>query len=502
VRILLVASEVVGFAKTGGLADVCGSLPQALARRGHQVAVLMPLYRGARNARMTPSPTDRVFWARVGDRNVGGRLWRSSLPGDVPVYLIEHNDYFDRDDPAAGRSIYQWTAPDHSKRDYDDNCERYTFLNRATMEVLPLLDFWPDVLHVNDWQTGLIPVYVNEVYRTRHNPRLDPRYDRCRTLLTIHNVAFQGNFWHWDLRLAGLDWRLFNHHQLEFHGKLSFLKSAIVYADLINTVSPTYAREIQTPYFGWGLQNVLFHRRDRLFGIVNGVDYSLWDPRHDTQIAAAYGPDDLSGKAACKRALQEEMGLPQEPDTPLFGVVARLTDQKGADLIAAVLPGMLDRGYQAVILGEGDRKYHDQLGNLHRRYPHRLGLRIGFDEPLAHRIEAGADAFLMPSAYEPSGLNQLYSLRYGTPPIVRATGGLADSVTDTNEQTLADGTATGFRFVAQHPHALWETVVRAADLYLRDRETWRRIMVNGMRQDWSWDRSAAEYEGLYRRLTS
>jgi starch synthase len=502
-RILLVASEVVGFAKTGGLADVCGSLPLALARRGHEVAVLMPLYRSARGARMTPSPTDRLFWARVGDRNVGGRLWRSSLPGgDVPVYLIEHNDYYDRDDPAAGRGIYQYTAPDGSKRDYDDNCERYVFLNRAALEVLPLLDFWPDVLHVNDWQTGLIPVYLSEQYRTRHNPRLDPRYDRVRSLLTLHNVAFQGNFWHLDMRLTGLDWRLFNHHQLEFHGKLSFLKGGVVFADLLNTVSPTYAREIQTPYFGWGLQHVLYHRRDRLFGIVNGVDYSLWDPRHDAHVAAPYGPDDLTGKSACKSALQQEMGLPEEADTPVFGVVARLTDQKGVDLIAAVMPGLLDRGYQVVMLGEGDRKYHDLFRRLQQRYPQRLGLVLGFNEPLAHRIEAGSDAFLMPSAYEPSGLNQLYSLRYGTPPIVRATGGLADTVTDTNEHTLADGTATGFRFTAQNPHALWETVMRATDLYHHDRDTWKRVMTNGMKQDWSWDRSAAEYEALYRRLTS
>jgi starch synthase len=447
-----------------------------------------------------PSPTDRVFWAKVGDRNVGGRLWRSSLPGDVTVYLIEHNDYFDRDDPSQGRGIYQYTAHDGTRRDYDDNCERFVFFNRAVMEALPLLDFWPDVLHVNDWQTGLIPVYLNEQYRTRVRYHLDPHYDQIRTLLTLHNIAFQGNFWHWDMRTAGLDWKLFNLHQMEFHSKMSFLKGGIVFADLLNTVSPTYAREIQTPYFGWGMQNILYHRRDRLSGIVNGVDYDVWDPRHDSHLAANYGPNDLSGKAACKRALQQEMGLADEPDTPLFGVVARLTDQKGADLIGGVLPGLLDRGYQMAILGEGDRKYHDMLSHLRNRYPGRLGLVLGFNEPLAHRIEAGADIFLMPSAYEPSGLNQLYSLRYGTPPVVRATGGLADTVTDTNEQTLADGTATGFRFAAHHPHALWETATRAAWMYQSDRTTWQRVMINGMKQDWSWDRSAAEYEALYQRL--
>jgi starch synthase len=497
-RLLFAASEVVGFVKTGGLADVVGSLPQALARRGHQCAVILPLYRGARAARMTPSPTDRVVWVPVGDRSVPGRLWRSSLPGDVDVYLVEQDTYFGRDDPDEGRGIYQYTAPDGSRRDYEDNCERFVFFNRFVVESLPYLDFWPDVVQVNDWQTGLIPVYLKEVYGPRSTCR--KRYDRVKTLLTIHNIAFQGVFWHWDMRLAGLDWRLFNHRQLEYHGKLSLLKAGLVFADLLNTVSPTYAREIQTPYYGRGLQGVLYERRDRLHGIVNGVDYDVWDPQHDQHIPACYGPDELAGKAVCKRELQKECGLPQEAETPLLGVVARLAEQKGVDLIVAVAEGVLSAGAQLVVLGEGDPKYHAQLERIRSRYASRMFLLLGFDEPLAHRIEAGADIFLMPSAFEPSGLNQLYSLRYGTPPVVRATGGLADTVTDTSDETLAAGTATGFRFTAYDPRALRETIDRAVHLWRARPEVWRQVMVNGMRQDWSWDRSAAEYEGLFRQL--
>jgi starch synthase len=328
-------------------------------------------------------------------------------------------------------------------------------------------------------------------------------YDQIHTLLTIHNIAFQGVFWHWDMNLAGLDWRLFNPQQLEFHGKLNFLKGGIVFSDLLTTVSPTYAREIQTPYYGNGLHGVLYANHHRLFGIVNGVDYSVWDPEHDEHLPANYGPDDRidPGKGLCKAAVQQECGLAVEPAAPLLGVVARLTDHKGMDLVGAVVPGLLDQGVQMTILGEGDRKYHQLFEQLRNRYPQRFGFTWGFNEPLAHRIEAGSDIFLMPSAFEPCGLNQLYSLRYGTPPVVRATGGLADTVTDTTPETLAAGTATGFRFAAYQAHALWETVCRALNLFRTQPNTWRQVMSNGMRQDWSWDRSAAEYETLYRQIT-
>jgi starch synthase len=509
-KILVAASEVVGFAKTGGLADVAGALPPALARRGHECAVILPLYNSARSAAAKPQPTEHTFRIPIGPRLVEGRLWRSQLPGSsVPVYLVEQAGYFERDDPILGRGLYQFKKTDGSRADYPDNCERFVFFNRAVLEALRLLDFWPDVLHANDWQTGLLPVYLRQSHRTptrsvsEGQGRAGCRYDGIRTLFTIHNIAFQGVFWHWDLNLTGLSWSLFNHHQLEYHGHISLLKGGIVFADRINTVSPTYAREIQTPYYGYGLHGVLYANRDRLSGIVNGVDYSLWDPAHDRHLAAHYTADALTpGKPRCKAELQRCQHLDEEPDTPLLGVVARLTEQKGIDLIGQAASTLLQGGVQLVVLGEGDPAYHRMFSDLRQRFPRRMGLTLGFNEPLAHRIEAGADLFLMPSQYEPSGLNQLYSLKYGTPPVVRATGGLADTVVDTNPTTLAAGTATGFSFVAYTPPALLETVQRALALYRSQSAEWFQVIRTGMRQDWSWERSALEYEKLYQQLVS
>jgi starch synthase len=489
---------VVGFAKTGGLADVAGSLPRALARRGCDCAVILPLYRTARRA-APMEPAGEPFHVPVGGQPVEGRLWRSRLPGsDVPAFLIEQNGYFDRDDPARGSGLYQYAEADGRRRDYGDNCARFVFFCRAVLEAVRLLDFWPDVLHCNDWQTGLIPVYLREDYSRWPNPAARERYLGLKTLFTIHNIAYQGHFWHHDMGLAGLSWRLFNHHQLEYHGGLNFLKAGLVFADYLSTVSPTYAREIQTPYYGNGMQGVLIARRDRLRGIVNGVDYGVWDPASDPHLPARYGPDDPEpGKAVCKAALQRRLELSPEPDAPLLGVVARLVEQKGVDLICRAAPSFLGQGAQLAVLGEGDPHWHAALEGLRGRFPGRVGLRLGFDEGLAHQIEAGADLFLMPSLYEPSGLNQLYSMKYGTPPVVRATGGLADTVTEADPARLEDGAATGFRFAAYSPEALLEALSRAFALYRRRPEPWGRLLRNAMGQDWSWDRSAAEYERLY-----
>lgn len=501
-KVLMAASEVVGFAKTGGLADVAGSLPRALADLGHECAVFLPLYRCTRAARNPPQPTDHAFSVPVGPRTFAARLWRSTLPdSDVPAYLVEQPDLFDRDDPARGRGLYQFTAPDGQKRDYSDNCSRFIFFCRAVLEALPLLGFWPDVLHANDWQSGLLPVYLREFYRKQGGFGLRERYARMRTLFTIHNIAYQGAFWHWDMMLTGLDWKLFNSRQLEFYGRLNFLKAGVVFADLLSTVSPTYAREVQTPYYGAGLQGVLMERSRDLFGIVNGVDYNVWDPARDPHVAATYTPETLTeGKPRCKAALQRAFGLPEQSRTPLLGMVARLADQKGFDLLAGAGPAILEAGAQLVVVGEGERKYHQMLKELGEHYPGQVGLYFGFDEPRAHQVEAGADAFLMPSLYEPSGLNQLYSMKYGTPPVVRATGGLADTVTDCTPEALASGRATGFRFIPYSPEGLLDAVRRALALY-RDRpDDWLRLARNGMSQDWSWGRSAREYVKLYSSL--
>jgi starch synthase len=498
-RCLYVASEVAGLAKTGGLADVAASLPRALADRGHEVAVLMPLYRCIRKGPHALTPTGLNFSVPIGGRLVSGSIWRTTIPAsNVPVYLIEQQAYFERDDPAAGAGLYQYTRPDGSRIDYEDNCERFVFFNRAVLETIRLLDFWPDALHLNDWQTGLVPVYLQELGLPESYAALRPRFAALKTLLTIHNLAYQGLFWHFDMPLTGLPWRLFRYEQLEFYGKINFLKAGIVNANLLNTVSPTYAKEIQTPYHGCGLQAVLAARRHDLSGIVNGIDVRVWNPATDRHVAANYDIDTaVQGKAVCKKAVQQDFGLPQSPATPLLAMVSRLAEQKGVDLLGQIAPALLRQNVQLVVLGEGQPEYHAMLRALKSRFPAQVGLKLGQDEPLAHRIEAGADIFLMPSIYEPCGLSQLYSLKYGTVPVVRATGGLCDTVADATPERLQAGGATGFTFVAMTPAAFLETVERALELFRGQPTQWLGLVRTGMRQDWSWRRSAAEYEQLY-----
>jgi starch synthase len=500
-KCLFVASEVAGFAKTGGLADVAAALPPALARLGHDVAVMMPLYGFMRRGLLPIEPTEHDLVVPSGGRDVQGRIWRAQLPGtSVPVYLIEQPVYFGRVDPNAGQGLYQRTGPDGQKEDYADNSARFGFFSRAVLEALPRLGFWPDVLHLNDWQTGLTPVYLRELY-AKH-PRGDSRrqYERIRTVFTIHNLAYQGLFWHLDMPMLGLPWRLFDMHGLEFHGKINFLKAGLVFSDVLTTVSPTYAREIQTPYYGCGLQGVLMRRSDRLFGIVNGVDYGAWDPATDGHLAARYDADTVQeGKPRCKAALQEAFGLDAEPRTPLFGVVSRLAAQKGLDLLETLAPELLrQEQVQLVVLGQGDKRHHETLAKLREQFPRQMGVRFELNEGVAHQIEAGADAFLMPSQYEPCGLNQLYSLRYGTVPVVRSTGGLADTVVDANDANLHTGRATGFAFVAFNTTAFRAAIDRCLRLYRTGPEGWLRVQQTGMRQDWSWGRSALEYERRYR----
>ena len=495
-RILVAASEVVGFAKTGGLADVVGALPRALARLGHQVAVVMPYYNAIRKAGVPVEKTGTALPVPMGDRTLACRLLRSRLPNsDVPVYLVEHPPFFERDDPSAGRGLYQQTMAGGYKADYPDNAERFVFFARAVLETVPLLGFNPDVIHANDWQTGLVPVYLSEIYRVK------PAYRRTRSLFTIHNIAYQGMYGRDVMKLTGLPAWLFNHAQLEFHGQLNFMKAGVVFADAVNTVSPTYAREIQTPEFGCGLDGLLSQVRGKLSGIVNGVDYDQWDPAVDPHVAAKYTAATVAAnKPACKADLQARFGLPADPDAPVLGMVARLVGQKGIDLVMGAAPGFLDLGCQVVILGDGDPEYHDELKAFRARHPQQVGLCLGFDEAVAHKIEAGSDLFLMPSRYEPCGLNQIYSLRYGTPPVVRATGGLADTIVNATEENLAAGTATGFSFNAYTPSALYETVKWALKLR-RDRPAaFAQLVRTAMSQDWSWDRSAAAYEALYRKV--
>jgi starch synthase len=482
-NIVFASSEVTPFAKTGGLADVCGALPVDLHRAGHNVCVITPAYRQVKASGLPLEPLGVKFDIPIGNKIVRGRLLRGTLPGsDVPVFFVEQDDYYDRPE------LYRFKG-----EDYKDNCERFVFYSRAVLESIRLLHLQVDVVHCHDWQTSLIPAYLHLEYCHTHG------YENVASVLTIHNLAYQGIFWHWDMLLTGLDWKYFNYNQMEFYGKLNLLKTGIVFADWLTTVSPTYAKEIQSDPLGCGLDGVLRQRSESLSGIVNGVDYSVWNPATDSHLAANYDVCNWhEGKAACKAALQRELGLPEAPRTPVVALIGRLADQKGWDLVLEVMRRWAtEMDVQWVILGTGEPFYHDTLGQIAREYPNRVAARLEFSDVLAHRIEAGADLFLMPSRYEPCGLNQLYSLKYGTVPVVRATGGLVDTVTDATPDNLSAGTATGFSFEELTPGALDSTLRRALSTYWQNEATWRQLVEAGMRQDWSWTASAQRYVEIY-----
>ena len=492
-NIVFATSEVAPFAKTGGLADVCGALPAELQRAGHNVAVIMPAYRQVKECGEPIEPLGVKFDIPIGNKIVRGRLLRSVLPGtDVPIFFVEQDDYFDRPD------LYR-----HKGEDFKDNCERFAFFCRAALESIRLLHLQVDVIHCHDWQTSLIPAFLHIEYAHAHG------YENVASLLTIHNLAYQGIFWHWDMLLTGLDWKYFNLHQMEFYGKLNLLKTGIVFADWLTTVSPTYAREIQGEEHGCGLDGVLRSRSEQLTGIVNGVDYNVWNPATDPHLPPWPGttPNERAnydvtswqaGKAACKASLQRELGLPEAPRTPIVSQIGRLAEQKGWDLVVETMRRWTtEMDVQWAILGTGEPHYHDLLSDLSREFPNRVAVRLEFSDPVAHRMEAGADIFLMPSRYEPCGLNQLYSLKYGTVPVVRATGGLVDTVTDTTPETLAQGKATGFSFEVMNASVMESSLRRAVDTYWQNEGTWRQLVSTGMQQDWSWKASAARYVEAY-----
>lgn len=481
-NILFATAEAVPFAKTGGLGDVCGSLPRELATRGVNPFLVMPGFRQALQSGQPIEPTGVEFEVPIAGRPIRGAVLKSHLPdSQVPVYLIDQPEYYDRPE------LYR-----EAGADYNDNCERFVFFNRAVLEVIEILEPETDIVHAHDWTSGLAPVYL----RTLEGRNVD--FGSIASLFTIHNLAYQGAFWHWDMELTGIDWKYFNWQQMEFYGKLNFMKSALVFTDAVSTVSPTYAKEIQHTEHGCGLEGVLQDRSEDLFGVINGCDYSVWNPEIDPHIAMPYSSDNfVGGKAECKRALQEELGLPQRPDVPLISIVGRLADQKGFDLIAPLIPQFAARGaVQWAILGTGEPRYHELLADLAAQYSDQLAVRLEFSNPLAHRLEAGGDLFLMPSRYEPCGLNQMYSLRYGAVPVVRATGGLADTITDATDHALNTGAANGFSFVEYTSDALAATIERALSLY-RSPDAWRRLVRTGMEQDWSWGTSAEKYIEVY-----
>ncbi len=478
-KILFATSEAVPLVKTGGLADVSGALPRALGRQHQDVRLVLPAYRSVLE--------------RAGDCSTVARLVVRGQPVDlletrlgdsrVPVYLVHTPAFYDRPgNPYVGPDGHDWP----------DNADRFAHLARVVVEIATDrvgLRWQPELVHCNDWQTALAPAL------------LACEVKRPATLFTIHNLAYQGLFERSAIQRLGLPEAWWHWQALEFHGHLSFIKGGLAFADWVSTVSPTYAREIRTPQFGYGLEGLLEHRAGRLSGILNGVDYDVWDPRHDPLLPATYNGRSLAGKRRCRQALQQRFGLDPDNPAPLFAHIGRLVEQKGVDLILACLPKLLAEKAQLVVLGSGDARLEAALRAAAAEAPGRVGVHIGYDEALAHLIEAGADGFLMPSRFEPCGLNQLYSLRYGTVPVVHRTGGLADSVIDATPDTLAARTATGFQFDAPTAEALAGALERTLDAW-RQPKQWRQLVAAGMRQDFSWTRSARSYLELYHRILS
>ena len=480
-RVLLVASEATPFAKTGGLADVAGALPGGLARLGCDVTLVIPAYREVFSKGLVIEPTEMTFDVPIGTRRLTARVLRGRLPGSqATVFLVANDDCFDRPTLYGGAE------------DYPDNAERFIFFSRAALEIGGRQDRPFDIIHCHDWQTGLVPAYQKLLYQS------SAAVQHARTVMTIHNMAYQGLFWHWDMLLTGLDWKYFNWQQMEFWGQLNLLKTGIVFADWLTTVSPTYAREIQYAPGGCGLEGVLASRSDVLTGIVNGIDTVAWDPRTDRHIPRPYSEQDFAdGKYAARVALAVRLGHAAPDPRPLVAFVGRLVDQKGIDLVVDLLGRLAGSGRaRFVVLGTGHNHVEESLRRVAAAFPGTIDLVIGFDEGLAHLVQAAADIMLVPSRYEPCGLTQLYALRYGAIPLVRATGGLVDTVVDTTPDTLQNGTANGFVFKSYDSHSLEQAVWRALDAHANG-DLWSGLVRRAMLQDWSWNTSAHEYLRVY-----
>ena len=484
-KILIASPEVVPFAKTGGLADVCGALPKALAKLGHQVKVILPKYKMVDEKKFKLSEANiDVPLITIGDKSVRITVRSYKLTSPDVEYLFMVNDgYYDREELYKDRS---------TGFDYEDNDERFILFARGALEILKAMGWQPDIIHANDWQSALMVAYLKTLYAN------DPFFKQTKTVFSIHNLAYQGNFPKRTFDKIGVSKDLFYPTSpFEFWGKVNFMKAGISYANVINTVSETYAVEIQSSSeFGHGLEGVLRTRNRDLYGIVNGIDYEVWSPEKDKLISYNYSLDDLSRKRKNKELLRKLCNLPPSTrDIPLIGIISRLADQKGFDILAQIADELLSLDLQMVILGTGDEKYHRLFKKMSVKYPKKISVNLGFDNPLAHLIEAGSDMFLMPSRYEPCGLNQLYSLKYGTVPIVRKTGGLADTIENYNPQT---GEGTGFVFKNYDSKELLDTIKLALRVY-KDKNAWISLMKNGMKKDFSWEAAAEKYVDIYQR---
>ncbi len=477
-KILIAASELAPFARSGGLGSILSSLASSLKKLDQDIAVILPRYRCTRQfsdqhqfIRTIPIP--------ISDRFESADLYETSHPEGFTVYLIDNQKYYDRDE------LYRT-----EEGDYLDNAERFIFFSRAVVELLPTLADPPRILHCNDWQTGLVPVYLH------HLRNSSEYYATVRTLFTIHNLAFQGLFWRYDMHLTGLPWEYFIPENIEFFGDLNLLKGGIKYADAVNTVSPQYCKEIQTLEYGCGLDGFLRANNAKLSGILNGVDYSIWNPATDKFLPANYDEHNLDAKRICKKHLLNVVNLKADLDKPIIGLISRLNSQKGMDLFEQVIPDLVRRGFYIIVLGVGDRNYTDSLTVMANQHPTQMVFINRFDDQIAHLIHAGADMFLMPSRYEPCGMNQVFSLRYGDVPIVRKTGGLENTVIDVSEYPT---TGTGFKFQEYSAQELLRCIDRALEKY-RIPECWRKLQQEGMKQNFSWEETAKQYIDLYEQL--
>jgi starch synthase len=476
-HIAFVASECVPYSKTGGLADVVGALPRALAGLGHQVSVYVPRYRQTKLA--APETVVRSITVPFDDQYRFASVVTAGHSSGVRVFFVDYPPYFDRD------GLYGTSAGD-----YPDNAERFALFSRAVLEASKILGV-PDVFHCHDWQSALLPVMLRTLYEE------DPAFREVATVFTIHNMGYQGLFPSDILPLLMLPWDLLTISKMEFFGQVNFLKGALVFSDFVTTVSKKYSQEIQTTEYGFGLEGVLRSRAATVTGILNGVDYEEWSPQTDKFAVAKYSPQDLSGKLACKQDLLNAFGVTEaDLKLPVIGIVSRFAAQKGFDLIAQIMDRLAREEMIVVALGAGDKPYEEMFQRLNKQFPNKIAVKVAYDNAIAHKIEAGADMFLMPSRYEPCGLNQIYSLKYGTVPIVRATGGLDDTIEPWDART---GKGTGFKFTEYTGEALLATVKQALLAY-RDQSSWQTLMRNGMGRDFSWGASAREYGKIYDRV--
>jgi starch synthase len=467
-KILLVSAEVHPFAKTGGLADVAGALPPSLKNLGHDIRVIMPKYPTKAGKKIRSLKLD----IKIPGSNEKGTLFQSELASNVPIYLIGHEKYYNR------KHLYGEPGSD-----YPDNVERFSFFCRAVLEAAKKLDFKPDIIHCNDWHTGLIPVYL----------KTDEWFSQTKTVFSIHNLGYQGNFPYSRLGATGLDESLFHTEGIEFYGQFSFLKGGLMFADTLTTVSPAYSQEIQTPELGFGMEGILQKRSDHLHGILNGVDYSVWDPEVDSLIPVNYGPRSLSIKKQCREDLMQKFSLRLNKKTPILCMITRLSEQKGIDLIMEAKDALDELDLSFVLLGTGETRYEAFFQKWSKERPDRIATALKFDESLGHRILAGSDMLLMPSRYEPCGLTQMYALKYGTVPLVQDIGGLKNSI---QEFSVKTGKGTGFKVSKTKPFL--KSLQKALSCF-NQAKTWKKLMLNGMAKDNSWESSAKRYSRLYKK---